>query len=65
MVRAIFGTLLEINENKKSLDDFKKIIEGKDKFSWPLSSPSWTLSKSQNIIQIYTYEYKKCKWKLI
>ena len=37
MVRAIFGTLLEINENKKSLDDFKKIIEGKDR---SLAGPS-------------------------
>ena len=37
MVRAIFGTLLEINENKKSIDDFKKIIEGKDR---SLAGPS-------------------------
>lgn len=31
MVRAIVGTLLDVGQNKISIDEFKKIIEGKDR----------------------------------
>jgi tRNA pseudouridine38-40 synthase len=31
MVRAIVGTLLQVGRNKISIDDFKKIIEAKDR----------------------------------
>ena len=31
MVRAVVGTLLEVGQNKKSLDEFIKVIESRDR----------------------------------
>ena len=40
MVRAIVGTLTEIGTGKKNLDDFKKIIESKDRNQAGASAPA-------------------------
>lgn len=40
MVRAIVGTLTEIGTGKKNLDDFKKIIESKDRNEAGASAPA-------------------------
>lgn len=40
MVRAIVGTLLEVGKGKLSLDDFRKIIEKKDRSAAGASAPA-------------------------
>lgn len=40
MVRAIVGTLVEIGSGKKDLEDFKKIIESKDRNKAGASAPA-------------------------
>jgi tRNA pseudouridine38-40 synthase len=40
MVRAIVGTLLEIGLKKKDLNDFRKIIESKNRSEAGLSVPA-------------------------
>lgn len=40
MVRAIVGTLLEVGVGKMSLDDFRKVIEQKDRGAAGLSVPA-------------------------
>lgn len=39
MVRAIVGTLIEVGHHKMSVDDFRKIIEDKDRCSAGTSAP--------------------------
>ncbi|MDR0507954.1 MAG: tRNA pseudouridine(38-40) synthase TruA [Dysgonamonadaceae bacterium] len=43
MVRAIVGTLLEVGRGKLSLDDFRKIIESKDRGKAGTSAPAHAL----------------------
>jgi tRNA pseudouridine38-40 synthase len=40
MVRAIVGTLLEVGKVKLSLNDFRKIIEAKDRAAAGASAPA-------------------------
>jgi tRNA pseudouridine38-40 synthase len=40
MVRAIVGTMIEIGKGKITLDDFVKIIEGKDRSKAGFSVPA-------------------------
>jgi tRNA pseudouridine38-40 synthase len=40
MVRAIVGTLLEIGRGKLSVDDFREIIERKDRGAAGASAPA-------------------------
>ena len=40
MVRAIVGTLLEVGSGKISVDDFRKIIESKNRSNAGLSVPA-------------------------
>ena len=40
MVRAIVGTLLEVGKGKLSIDDFRKIIESKDRGAAGTSAPA-------------------------
>jgi tRNA pseudouridine38-40 synthase len=40
MVRAVVGTLLEVGEGKISIDDFKKIIESKNRSNAGPSVPA-------------------------
>ncbi len=43
MVRAIVGTLLEVGRGKMSLQDFRNVIEQKDRCSAGLSVPAHAL----------------------
>ena len=52
MVRAIVGTMVEIGKGKISLDDFVKIIEGKDRSKAGFSVPAQGLFLTQ-----ITYDY--------
>jgi tRNA pseudouridine38-40 synthase len=40
MVRAIVGTLIEVGEEKLSIEDFKRIIESKDRTNAGPSAPA-------------------------
>jgi len=40
MVRAITGTLIEVGQGKISVDDFRKIIEAKNRCEAGLSMPA-------------------------
>ena len=40
MVRAIVGTMLEVGRHKISVDDFRQIIESKDRCAAGTSAPS-------------------------
>ena len=43
MVRAIVGTLLEVGRGKMSLEDFRRVVELKDRCSAGLSVPAHAL----------------------
>lgn len=47
MVRAIVGTLLEVGQGKRSLDDFRKVIESKKRSNAGLSVPAQGLFLTQ------------------
>lgn len=47
MVRAIVGTLLEVGQGKKTVDDFKKVIESKKRSEAGLSVPAQGLFLTQ------------------
>ena len=47
MVRAIVGTLVEVGLGKKSIEDFKKIIESKKRSEAGVSVPAQGLFLTQ------------------
>lgn len=47
MVRAIVGTLLEVGKNKLSVNEFKKIIESKNRSDAGMSAPAHALYLSE------------------
>lgn len=47
MVRAIVGTLIEVGQGKRSLDDFRKVIESKKRSNAGLSVPAQGLFLTQ------------------
>jgi tRNA pseudouridine38-40 synthase len=47
MVRAIVGTLLEVGKNKITVDEFKKIIESKNRSHAGMSAPAHALYLSE------------------
>jgi len=47
MVRAIVGTLIEVGQGKRSLDDFRKVIESKKRSKAGLSVPAQGLFLTQ------------------
>ena len=56
MVRSIVGTLLEIGLNKINLDEFKKIIESKDRRRAGYSVPANALFLSEVKYPIQIFE---------
>jgi len=58
MVRAIVGTMLEIGLNKMNLEEFKTVIEAKDRSAAGFSVPAHGLFLTEVV-------YDKSNWKLI
>lgn len=58
MVRAIVGTLLEIGENKMSLEEFIHIIESKDRKKAGVSAPAQGLCLTRVIYPKGTIQYE-------
>ena len=63
MVRAIVGTLIEIGQGKLSLDEFRKIIEQKDRAAAGVSAPPQGLFLADIAYpeSIFVSEYKNFK----